>query len=130
MSRRRSGDMRSSEVSAAATCWAESPSTTMPVAPSTTASGAPPERPALTGLPVIAGRSGGAPEAVVEGETGMVVDGDSAQQVAAALTSLLRMSPERRRDMGARGRVLALARHTPDVVGERYRALLQRAAGR
>ena len=85
---------------------------------------------ALTGLPVIAGRSGGAPESVVEGETGMVVDGDSAQQVAAALAALLRMPPERRREMGARGRALALARHTPDVVGERYRELLQRAAGR
>jgi hypothetical protein len=32
--------------------------------------------------------------------------------------------------MGARGRALALARHTPDVVGERYHELLQRAAGR
>ena len=84
---------------------------------------------ALTGLPVIAGRSGGAPEAVVEGETGMVVDGDSAQQVAAALAALLRMSPERRREMGARGRALALARHTPAVVGERYHELLRRAAG-
>ena len=85
---------------------------------------------ALTGLPVIAGRSGGAPEAVIEGETGMVVNGDSAQQVAAALARVLRMSPERRREMGARGRALALARHTPDVVGERYRELLLRAAGR
>jgi len=67
---------------------------------------------------------------VMEGETGMVVDGDSAQQVAAALAALLRMPPERRREMGARGRVLALARHTPAVVGERYRELLQRAVGR
>jgi hypothetical protein len=32
----------------------------------------------------------------------MVVDGDSAQQVAAALAALLRMPPERRREMGAR----------------------------
>jgi phosphatidyl-myo-inositol dimannoside synthase len=84
---------------------------------------------ALTGLPVIAGRSGGAPEAVIEGETGMVVDGDSVQQIAASLATLLRMSPDRRREMGARGRALALARHTPSVVGERYRELLQRAAG-
>lgn len=85
---------------------------------------------ALTGLPVIAGRSGGAPEAVEEGETGMVVDGASAQQVAAALARLLRLSPEKRREMGTRGRARALAMHTPDVVGERYRALLRRAAGR
>ncbi len=85
---------------------------------------------ALTGLPVIAGRSGGAPEAVEEGETGMVVDGDSAQQVAAALARLLRLSPESRREMGARGRARALAMHAPEVVGGRYRALLQRAVGR
>ena len=32
--------------------------------------------------------------------------------------------------MGARGRELALARHTPAVVGERYRELLRRAAGK
>ena len=61
---------------------------------------------ALCGLPVVAGRSGGAPEAVDEGETGPVVDGRSAQQVAAALASLLRLPPERRREMGARGREL------------------------
>ena len=37
--------------SAAATCPTERPSTTMPVSPSMTASGAPPERPAITGRP-------------------------------------------------------------------------------
>jgi phosphatidyl-myo-inositol dimannoside synthase len=84
---------------------------------------------ALTGLPVIAGRSGGAPEAVIEGQTGLVVDGTSAEQVAAALASILRLPPEQRRSVGAKGRDLALARHTPAVVGERYRALLRRAAG-
>ena len=85
---------------------------------------------ALMGLPVIAGRSGGAPEAVLEGQTGTAVDGSSAHQVAAALASLLRLAPERRRQMGASGRELALSRHTPAVVGERYRELLRRAAER
>ena len=85
---------------------------------------------ALMGLPVIAGRSGGAPEAVLEGQTGTAVDGTSAHQVAAALASLLRLAPERRRRMGAGGRELALSRHTPAVVGERYRELLTRAAER
>lgn len=85
---------------------------------------------ALAGLPVVAGRSGGAPESVVDGETGAVVDGGSAERVAATLKWLLRLSPERRREMGARGRELALARHTPAVVGERYRELLMRAASR
>ena len=85
---------------------------------------------ALAGLPVLAGDSGGAPEAVVQGDTGLVVDGHSVQQVAAGLASILRRSPQQRRDMGARGRELALARHTPAVVGERYRELLRRAAGK
>ena len=79
---------------------------------------------------MIAGDSGGAPESVVEGETGLVVDGRSPQQVAAALASILRRTPEQRREMGARGRELALARHTPAVVGERYRELLRKAAAR
>ena len=85
---------------------------------------------ALAGLPVIAGRSGGAPEAVIQGETGFVVDGHSVQEVAAALAWVLRRTPEQRRAMGAKGRELALARHTPAVVGERYRELLRRAATR
>jgi phosphatidylinositol alpha-1,6-mannosyltransferase len=85
---------------------------------------------ALCGLPVIAGRSGGAPEAVIEGETGMVVDGRSAGQVAAALAYILRQSPTERRAMGAKGRDLALSRHTPETVGERYRTLLRKAASR
>jgi len=85
---------------------------------------------ALCGLPVIAGRSGGAPEAVIEGDTGMVVDGRSVGQVAAALAYVLRQSEKERRAMGARGRDLALSRHTPETVGERYRALLRKAAGR
>ena len=85
---------------------------------------------ALAGLPVIAGDSGGAPEAVIQGDTGLVVDGHSGQQVAAALASMLRRTPEQRRIMGAKGRELALARHTPAVVGERYRELLRRAAAR
>jgi phosphatidyl-myo-inositol dimannoside synthase len=83
---------------------------------------------ALSGLPVMAGRSGGAPEAVVEGVTGTVVDGRSAHQVAAALAWILGLSPERRREMGARGREFALLRHSPVTVGARYRELLRRAA--
>ncbi|MEY4418803.1 MAG: hypothetical protein RIR15_125, partial [Actinomycetota bacterium] len=36
------------------------------------------------GLPVIAGKSGGAPDAVIEGSTGVVVDGTSNDEIAAA----------------------------------------------
>jgi phosphatidylinositol alpha-1,6-mannosyltransferase len=85
---------------------------------------------ALMGLPVIAGRSGGAPEAVRDGDTGIVVDGASPAAVAEALRRLLRMSEEERRAMGRRGRELALSRHAPEVAGERYRHLLADMGGR
>lgn len=55
------------------------------------------------GVPVIAGRSGGAPEAVRHGQTGLVVDGTDATQVAAAVVDLL-VDPGRRGAMGAAGR--------------------------
>ena len=42
-----------------------------------------------TGLPVLAGDSGGAPDAVLEGETGYVVDGRDVDAVAERLVTLL-----------------------------------------
>ncbi|SDG84981.1 phosphatidylinositol alpha-1,6-mannosyltransferase [Sinosporangium album] len=56
-----------------------------------------------TGLPVVAGRSGGAPDAVLPGTTGLLVDGTSATEVASALTELL-ADPAAARRMGERGR--------------------------
>jgi phosphatidylinositol alpha-1,6-mannosyltransferase len=44
---------------------------------------------AATGLPVVAGDSGGAPDAVLEGENGFVVDGRDVEQVASRCASLL-----------------------------------------
>lgn len=55
------------------------------------------------GLPVVAGRSGGAPDAVREGETGHVVDGESVEGVASALGDLL-SDAEHAKAMGAAGR--------------------------
>jgi phosphatidylinositol alpha-1,6-mannosyltransferase len=55
------------------------------------------------GLPVIAGKSGGAPDAVLEGVTGITVDGKSAKDVAKAVISLLD-NPEESRQMGIAGR--------------------------
>jgi phosphatidylinositol alpha-1,6-mannosyltransferase len=82
---------------------------------------------ALTGLPVIAGRSGGASEAVVEGETGFVVDAHKPDELVAVLGRVLSMSSKERRRMGARGRLLALSRHAPEVAAARYHDLLRRA---
>ncbi|MFJ9850798.1 glycosyltransferase family 4 protein [Streptomyces sp. NPDC101150] len=58
---------------------------------------------AASGLPVIAGHSGGAPDAVRDGETGLVVDGRDVRQVADAVVRMLR-SPRRAAEMGAAGR--------------------------
>jgi phosphatidyl-myo-inositol dimannoside synthase len=55
-----------------------------------------------TGLPVIAGDSGGAPDAVIHGETGYVVPGGSEGAVASRLTQLL-ADPAAARAMGEKG---------------------------
>jgi phosphatidyl-myo-inositol dimannoside synthase len=58
---------------------------------------------ALAELPAIGGRNSGAEDAIVGGETGLLVDGTSTEDVSAAVTSLLtdREGAER---MGVRGR--------------------------
>ncbi len=55
------------------------------------------------GLPVIGGRSGGIPDAVREGETGLLVDPSDPAAVAQGIRSLLE-SPELSRRLGAGGR--------------------------
>lgn len=54
-------------------------------------------------LPVVGGLSGGAPDAVLEGETGYAVDGLNPTAVATALNALL-ADPEKALAMGKRGR--------------------------
>ncbi len=56
-----------------------------------------------TMLPVIAGDSGGAPDAVLPEQTGVVVDGHSDSAVCQQVVGLL-TDPERRARMGVRGR--------------------------
>jgi phosphatidylinositol alpha-1,6-mannosyltransferase len=55
------------------------------------------------GVPVVAGRSGGIPEAVRDGETGFLVDAESTEAVAGSLRRLLDDASLRAR-MGAAGR--------------------------
>ena len=52
---------------------------------------------------MVAGRSGGAPETVRDGETGVVVDGWDVGAIAAAVGDLL-ADPDRAARMGAAGR--------------------------
>ena len=56
-----------------------------------------------SGVPVVAGRSGGAPETVQEGRTGFVVDGRSDTQIVDAVTQIL-ADPDRGAQMGSAGR--------------------------
>jgi phosphatidylinositol alpha-1,6-mannosyltransferase len=55
------------------------------------------------GVPVIAGRSGGSPEALADGRTGLLVDGRDRDAVARALIGLLADAP-RRAGMGVAAR--------------------------
>jgi phosphatidylinositol alpha-1,6-mannosyltransferase len=58
---------------------------------------------AASGLPVVAGESGGAPETVQEGRTGHVVDGRDIPALATTVAGLL-ADPGRATQMGAAGR--------------------------
>ena len=55
------------------------------------------------GLPVVGGSSGGAPDAVKDGVTGFVVDGNDINQIADRIIHLLK-DPQLRRRMGDAGR--------------------------
>ena len=55
-----------------------------------------------TGLPVIGGDSGGAPDAILDGETGYVVPGGDPAAVAGRVTELLK-DPAKARVMGEKG---------------------------
>ncbi|MET9934124.1 MULTISPECIES: glycosyltransferase family 4 protein [unclassified Streptomyces] len=76
-----------------------------------------------TGLPVVAGDSGGAPDAVLDGETGWVVRGGSPEEAADRVATLL-LDPELRARMGARGRAWIEEKWRWDLLAERLRALL------
>ncbi|MFI9241332.1 glycosyltransferase family 4 protein [Streptomyces sp. NPDC053086] len=76
-----------------------------------------------TGLPVVAGDSGGAPDAVIDGETGWVVRGGSPQAAADRIVPLLG-DPELRRRMGERGRQWIEEKWRWDLLAERLDNLL------
>jgi phosphatidylinositol alpha-1,6-mannosyltransferase len=79
------------------------------------------------GTPVVAGRSGGAPEAVVDGQTGHVVDGTDVEAVAHAVAELL-SDPLEAALMGERGRAFVARYYSWPVVMGRLEAMLRQAA--
>ncbi|MCP9959283.1 glycosyltransferase family 4 protein [Streptomyces sudanensis] len=76
-----------------------------------------------TGLPVVAGDSGGAPDAVLDGETGWVVRGGSPREAAERIVPLLQ-DPGLRRSMGERGRRWVEEKWRWDLLAERLQGLL------
>ena len=78
---------------------------------------------AAVGLPVIAGDSGGAPDAVLDGQTGHVVGGRDRVALTGHLIELLR-DPDRRAAMGAAGRAWVEQDWRWDVIADRLRSML------
>jgi phosphatidyl-myo-inositol dimannoside synthase len=77
-----------------------------------------------TGVPVIAGQSGGAPEAVQHNKTGLVVDGRSVDKVADAVAELL-SDRDRAAAMGAAGREWVTSQWRWDTLAARLADLLR-----
>jgi phosphatidylinositol alpha-1,6-mannosyltransferase len=80
---------------------------------------------AAVGRPVIAGDSGGAPEAVIPGKTGLVVDPDRPEPMAEAITSLLQ-DPARAQAMGKAGAEWVHTEWTWEKMAERLKGFLQK----
>jgi glycosyltransferase involved in cell wall biosynthesis len=76
----------------------------------------------LAGLPVVASDVGSVGEAVIPDETGLLVDPDDVDRLAAALQRLLGDEAERQR-LGQAGRQLALARFGADGMAQAYMEL-------
>ena len=75
---------------------------------------------AAFGVPAVGSRSGGIPDAVVDGETGILVPEESPLDLADALTFLYR-KPEVRKEMGRAARERAKREFSPRAIAVRFR---------
>ena len=74
---------------------------------------------AVSGIPSVGSRAGGIPEAIVEGETGMLVSQESPEELADAL-AFLAANPEIRRRMGQAGATRAAKYFSPRVIATQF----------
>ena len=81
-----------------------------------------------TGCPVVATRAGGNVDLVEESRAGILVDVDDPCEMAEALVQLSR-SPERREELGSRGRQFIERLHTPAAVVRRLKQIAEEAGG-
>ena len=77
------------------------------------------------GIPVLAGNSGGAPDAVLEGVTGLCVDGTNVAEIASAVIEIC-SDAERASHMGAAGRNWIVDQWRWDIWSKEFNALLVR----
>jgi phosphatidylinositol alpha-1,6-mannosyltransferase len=75
------------------------------------------------GIPVVAGNSGGAPDAVLEGVTGLCVDGTNIEQITGAIVEICR-DAERASHMGAAGRNWIVDQWRWEIWSKEFNALL------
>ncbi len=76
------------------------------------------------GLPVIAGNSGGAPDAVLDGISGVVVDGENLAAISKAVVDLL-SNPEKAHQMGIAGRKWIIEEWSWDRWAKRFWEILK-----
>ena len=79
-----------------------------------------------SGLPVVAARSGGAAEAVIENETGLLVPPDDPQDLAQTLARLLNDAALQQR-LGSNGRRWVEREMNWDRVGHQFMSIIERA---
>ncbi len=84
---------------------------------------------AAFGVPAIGTKGGGIPDAVIDGETGILIREESPQDLADALT-LLYQQPEIRTKMGTTARERARAQFSPRAIASLFRDEAARAARR
>jgi glycosyltransferase involved in cell wall biosynthesis len=78
---------------------------------------------AAFGVPSVATIAGGIPDAVINGETGLLVTPESPEEIAAALLRLMQ-DPDLRERLGSKGRERALTEFRPKHVAARFLAAL------
>jgi len=76
------------------------------------------------GIPVIAGDSGGAPDAVLKGRTGLIIDSTSIEEISGACIKLL-SSPKLAEELGAKGRNWVVEEWNWDLWGKKFAELLE-----
>jgi phosphatidylinositol alpha-1,6-mannosyltransferase len=77
------------------------------------------------GLPVLAGNSGGAPDAVIQNKTGLVVSGTDTQEIANAAVELL-MNVDSSKKMGLLGRQWIIEKWRWEIWSEEFEELLNK----